>query len=87
MEYFFGFLGFLFIMSFIVHFAAYFYLEIANGYDSFPFFKVGFNWFAFYDKKVKPQHAFIVKMTNFTLRVMILVFIIGILSPIGFFVF
>jgi len=87
MEYLFGVLGFLFIVSFIVHLVGYFYLEIANGYDSFPFFKVSFDMFTFYDKKVKPKHNNVVKITDLSLRVMIIIFFVGILLSLATFMF
>jgi len=87
MEFFFGILGFLFIVSFIVHLIGYFYLEMANGYDSFPFFKVNFNMFTFYDKPVKPKHSLIVKITDLCLRIMIIIFVVGILSSVAVFMF
>jgi len=87
MEYFFGVLGFLFIVSFIVHFIGYFYLEIANGYDGFPFFNVSFSMFTFYDKKVKPNHSFVVKITDLSLRIMIIIFFVSILLSLALFIF
>ena len=87
MEYFFGAMGFLFMVSFIVRLAGYFFLESANGYDSFPFLKLSFDMFTFYDKKVKPEHKIIVKMTNISLRLMIVIFFVSILLSLLMFVF
>jgi hypothetical protein len=51
----------------------FYYLEISNKYNSFPFFekniyKMFFEIGSYYTKKVKPSDIFIVKLSNFILK-------------------
>ncbi len=87
MEFFVGILGFIFGVCFVIHFIGYYYLEIANDYDSFPFFKVSFSMFSFYDKPVKPKHSLVKKITDLSLRIMIIVFFITLSSSLLVFAF
>ena len=56
-----------FILAWIVHAISFFYLQMSNGYDKYPFWKINFELFVYYDKKVKEKDITIKKVCNISL--------------------
>lgn len=56
------------MISFFFHMILFYYLEISNNYDSYPMFKINFEMFTYYFKKVKDKDIMVVKVSNFLLK-------------------
>ena len=61
-------IAFTFGISSVIQAALFYYLQISNDYDSYPYLKINLAIFTIYDKKVKPKDEGIKRVRNFFLR-------------------
>ncbi len=74
-------------LSWIVHFLGYYFLEMIYNKDPFPIVIPGITWFSPYNKTVKPKHEWIKRLTDFTLKMIGINFVLGILFGLLVFFF
>lgn len=63
-----GTIAFIFGISLMIQSILFYYLEISNDYDSYPYSKINLAIFTIYDKKVKHKDEGIRRVRNFFLR-------------------
>ena len=68
-EIFIGILGVFAFLNFAIHLLCFYYLEISNDYDFYPYFRFSFEFIAPYTKKVKLKDVPILKICNVTLAI------------------
>lgn len=54
-------------ISFAIHTLSFYYLEISNDYDAYPYLKLNLELITYYDKKVKSRDMAIKRVCNITL--------------------
>lgn len=64
-----GTIAFIWAISLMIQSILFYYLEISNDYDMYPYLRINLAVFTFYDKKVKPKDEGIKRVRNFFLNV------------------
>ncbi len=62
-----GVIASLFMLSTVVQITLFYYLEVSNNYDDYPYLKINLGLLTYYDKKVKEKDVPIKKIRNISL--------------------
>ncbi len=77
----------IFMLSTIVQASLFYYLEISNNYDDYPYLKINFGLLTYYDKDVKDEDKVIKKVRNVSLIISGYSIVTGIIVNILFVLF